>query len=222
MALTIEQHKAAIDAAYPTPPIEWLRQDDHVTFGHEDVATAELTFNRQSYHYLGSHYQEHGEEVWKIRRFLSDEEREAAIGGQVSWYDAKTAFESYWETVCEAQREVLAASAYGKDVVDDQPGDVPVVRLVFLHLGAPAQTTIPLNPGFMDARFEYAATTAISPVTLTATVPLGASVRWLHEHVITIGQAVTLDLHLGGNLVNITVTQSGHRSSNYAIVITRT
>ena len=121
MALTIEQHKAAIDAAYPTPPIEWARQDDHVTFGHEDVATAELTFNRQSYHYLGSHYQEHGEEVWKIRRFLSDEEREAAIGGQVSWYDAKTAFESYWETVCEAQRELLAASAYGKDVVMTSP-----------------------------------------------------------------------------------------------------
>ena len=59
-------------------------------------------------------------------------------------------------------------------------------------------------------------------MTLTATVPLGASVRWLYEHVITIGQAVTIDLHQGGNLVNITVTQSGHRSSNYAYrVITR-
>ena len=90
----------------------------------------------------------------------------------------------------------------------------------FLHLGAPAQTTIPLNPGFIDSRFEYAAETVIQTVTLTATVPLGASVRWLYEHVITIGQAVTIDLHLGGNLVNITVTQSGHRSSNYAIVIT--
>ena len=115
----------------------------------------------------------------------------------------------------------MAASAYGKDVVDDQPGDVPVARLSFLHLGAPAQTTIPINPGFMDERFEYAAETVIQTVTLTATVPLGASVRWLYEHVITIGQAVTIDLHLGGNLVNITVTQSGHRSSNYALVITR-
>ena len=93
--------------------------------------------------------------------------------------------------------------------------------MTFLHLGAPAQTTIPLNPGFIDSRFEYAAETVIQTVTLTATVPLGASVRWLYEHVITIGQAVTIDLHQGGNLVNITVTQSGHRSSNYAIVITR-
>ena len=32
MALTYDQHKAAIDAAYPTPPIEWARQDDHITF----------------------------------------------------------------------------------------------------------------------------------------------------------------------------------------------
>ena len=62
-------------------------------------------------------------------------------------------------------------------------------------------------------RFEYAAETVIQTVTLTATVPLGASVRWLYEHVITIGQAVTIDLHQGGNLVNITVTQSGHRSA---------
>ena len=134
----------------------------------------------------------------------------------------QAAFAAYWEAHCEEQRAILAASAYGKDVVDDTPGETPQVRLAFLHLGAPAQTTIPLNPGFIDSRFEYAAETVIQTVTLTATVPLGASVRWLYEHVITIGQAVTIDLHQGGNLVNITVTQSGHRSSNYAIVITKT
>ena len=27
MALTYDQHKAAIDAAYPTPPIEWKRHE---------------------------------------------------------------------------------------------------------------------------------------------------------------------------------------------------
>ena len=221
MALTFDQHKAAVDTAYPTPPIEWARQDDHVTYGHPEVATVALTFNAVAYHYLGSLYREHGEEVWKIRHVLGDRGRGAVVGGQASWDDAKTAFATYWEAHCEEQRALLAASAYGKDVVDDQPGDTPTVRLAFLHLGAPAQTTIPLNPGFIDSRFEYAAETVIQTVTLTATVPLGASVRWLYEHVITIGQAVTIDLHLGGNLVNITVTQSGHRSSNYAIVITR-
>ena len=221
MALTFDQHKAAVDTAYPTPPIEWARQDNHVTYGHPEVATVELTFNGQPYHYLGSHYREHGEELWKIRHVLDGGGRESVLGGQASWDDAKTAFVTYWEAHCEEQRTILAASAYGKDVVDDQPGDTPTVRLAFLHLGAPAQTTIPLNPGFIDSRFEYAAETVIQTVTLTATVPLGASVRWLYEHVITIGQAVTIDLHLGGNLVNITVTQSGHRSSNYAIVITR-
>ena len=221
MALTYDQHKAAIDAAYPTPPIEWQRQDDHVNFGHHEVATVALAFNAQPFHYLGSHYQEDGGEGWKIRRVLADGGRDALDGRHLSWDDAKTAFATHWEAHCEAQRALLAASAYGKDVVDDQPGDTPTVRLSFLHLGAPAQTTIPLNPGFIDSRFEYAAETVIQTVTLTATVPLGASVRWLYEHVITIGQAVTIDLHQGGNLVNITVTQSGHRSSNYAIVITR-
>ena len=221
MALTIAQHKAAVDAAYPTPPVDWERQDDHVNFGHHEVATVRLTFNTEAHHYLGAHYQEFGEEVWKVRRVWTAGMRETVVGGQVSWDDAKTAFALYWEAHCEAQRNILAASAYGKDVVDDQPGETPQVRMTFLHLGAPAQTTIPLNPGFIDSRFEYAAETVIGTVTLTATVPLGASVRWLYEHVITIGQAVTIDLHQGGNLVNITVTQSGHRSSNYAIVITQ-
>ena len=198
MALTYDQHKAAIDAAYPTPPIDWARQDDHVTFDHHEVATVALTFNARDHHYLGSHYQEGGLEVWKIRRVMADGGRVPAGGVQSSWDDAKTAFVTYWEDHCETQRGLLAASAYGKDVVDDQPGDTPTVRMTFLHLGAPAQNTIPLNPGFIDSRFEYAAETTIQTVTLTATVPLGASVRWLYEHVITIGQAVTIDLHQGG------------------------
>ena len=222
MALTYDQHKAAIDAAYPTPPIVWARQDDHVTFGLHEVASAEMTFNGQRYHYLGAHYRESGEEGWKIRRVRADGGRDRVEGWYVSWDDTKTGFATHWEAHCEEQRALLAASAYGRDVVDDEPGDVPVVRLVSLHLGAPADATIALNPGFLDSRFEYAATTAIETVTLTATIPLGASVRWLHEHVTYIGQAATLDLHVGGNLVNCTVTQSGHRSSNYAIVITRT
>ena len=70
MALTYEQHKAAIDIAYPTPPIDWVRQDDHVTFGTHEVATVELTFNARSYHYLGAHYREHGEEALEDRARL--------------------------------------------------------------------------------------------------------------------------------------------------------
>ena len=223
MALTYDQHKAAIDAAYPTPPIEWARQDDHITFRHHQVAAVQLRFNEEDYHYLGSHWQSGSGEEWKIQRVLPNGESQAAIGVKVSWDDAKTAFVTYWEAHCEEQRAILAASAYGKDVVDDQPGDVPVVRLSFLHVGGAGQPTIPINPGLSDERFEYAATTSLETVTMTATVPIGASVRWLFEHVITIGQTRTVDLLPGAShLVNITVTQSGHRSSNYALVITRT
>ena len=39
MSLTFDQHKAAIDSAYPTPVIDWARQDDHVNFGHYEVAS---------------------------------------------------------------------------------------------------------------------------------------------------------------------------------------
>ena len=40
MSLTFDAHKVAIDLAYPTPPVDWERQDDHVwTFGHHEVAT---------------------------------------------------------------------------------------------------------------------------------------------------------------------------------------
>ena len=223
MSLTYDAHKAAIDAAYPTPPIGWARQDNHVTFAYHEVAVAELTFNAEDYHYLGSHYQEDGEEVWKIRSVVKFGGRGTVVGGHASWDDAKTAFATYWEDHCEEQRAMLAASEYGKDVVDDQPGDVPVVRLSFLHVGGTGQPTIPINPGLSDERFEYAATTNLETVTMTATVPVGASVRWLFEHVITVGQTLTVDLLPGAShLVNITVTQSGHRSSNYALVITRT
>ena len=106
MALTYDQHKAAIDAAYPTPPIEWVRQDDHVTFGLYEVASAELTFNEQSYHYLGAHYRVDGEEGWKIRRFVAFGGRVSLDGWYVSWDDAKTAFATYWEAHCERERVV--------------------------------------------------------------------------------------------------------------------
>ena len=223
MALTYDQHKAAVDTAYPSPPVDWVRQDDHVTFGHHEVATVHLTFNEVTHHYLGVHRHQDGVEDWEILRAQAGGLRQLVVGGHVSWNDAKAAFETYWESHCEEQRRLLAASAYGKDVVDDQPGDTPQVRLSFLHVGGVGQDTIPINPGLSDERFEYAATTTLETVTMTATVPVGASVRWLFEHVITIGQTRTVDLLLGAShLVNITVTQSGHRSSNYALVITRT
>ena len=94
MALTFDQHKAAIDAAYPTPPIEWQRQDDHVNFGHHEVAAVELTFNAEDYHYIGSHWQDAGVEGWRVRRAGLG----AVIAVQVSWDDAKTAFAAYWES----------------------------------------------------------------------------------------------------------------------------
>ena len=47
MALTYDQHKAAIDAAYPTPPVDWVRQDDHVNFGHHEVASVCPGFQRR-------------------------------------------------------------------------------------------------------------------------------------------------------------------------------
>ena len=89
---------------------------------------------------------------------------------------------------------MLAASAYGKDVVDDQPGDVPVVRLSFLHIGGTGQPTIPINPGLSDERFEYAATTSLETVTMNRDrTDWGIGKRWLFEHVITIGQTRTVD-----------------------------
>ena len=113
MALTYDQHKAAIDRAYPTPPIDWARQDDHVTFKHHEVAAVYLSFNAEDYHYLGAHWQSNnsaGGEEWQIRRVLADGERQEAIEVEVSWDDAKTAFAAYWETHCETQRAILAAS----------------------------------------------------------------------------------------------------------------
>ena len=134
MALTIVQHKAA-----STPPIPRRR-----LIGSGRTTTLplgimrwrrSLTFNTETHHYLGAHYQEFGEEVWKVRRVWTAGMRETVVGGQASWDDAKTAFALYWEAHCEAQRHLLAASAYGKDVVDDQPGETPQVRMTFLHLG---------------------------------------------------------------------------------------
>ena len=147
MAQTFDQHKVAIDLAYPTPPVDWERQDDHVNFGHHEVATVRLTFNTETHHYLGAHYQEFGEEVWKVRRVWTAGMRETVVGGQASWDDAKTVFALYWEAHCEAQRNLLAASAYGKDVVDDQPGETPQVRMTFLHLGSAGANDHPAQSG---------------------------------------------------------------------------
>ena len=106
MALTYDQHKAAINAAYPTPPIEWARQDDHITFRPQDVAAAELRFNGEDYHYLGTHWQSSIGEEWQVRRVLDGGTIEFAINVEVSWDDAKSAFETYWEDHCEGQRAI--------------------------------------------------------------------------------------------------------------------
>ena len=95
------------------------------------MASVELAFNAVDFHYLGAHYREGGEELWKIRRVLPNNGRLTVIGGEASWDDAKDAFDTYWEAHCEEQRAILATSAYGKDVVDDQPGESPVARLSF-------------------------------------------------------------------------------------------
>ena len=50
--------------------------------------------------------------MWKVRRVLADRGRETVIGAEASWDDAKAAFETYWEALCEEQRVVLANSAY--------------------------------------------------------------------------------------------------------------
>ena len=136
MSLTYDQHKAAIDAAYPTPPIEWARQDDHITFRQEDVAAAEMRFNGEDYHYLGN--------------ALAIKHWRGMAGAPRSWTAAQFSLPLTWKslgmmprpplrltgkTTVKRQRVLLAISAYGKDVVDDQPGDVPVVRLSFLHIG---------------------------------------------------------------------------------------
>ena len=98
MSDTYQTHKAAIDIAYPTPPIDWARQDDHVTFGQDEVATVEVTFNGHAYHYLGAHRQLDGVEDWEILRVVAGgTKRTRAVGGYASWSDAKAAFEIYWE-----------------------------------------------------------------------------------------------------------------------------
>ena len=69
-----------------------MRQDDHVNFGHHEVATIALTFNAEAHHYLGAHWQLDGAEVWKIRRVMEAGGRQAVTGVQSSWEDTKTAF----------------------------------------------------------------------------------------------------------------------------------
>ena len=100
MALTIEQHKAAVDDAYPTPPVDWARQDDHLNFSLHEVASVRLLFNGQTHLYLGSHWQQDGAERWEISR-RAGRERQIVVRGEVSWGDATAAFETHWEAHCE-------------------------------------------------------------------------------------------------------------------------
>ena len=108
MALTYDQHKAAVDDAYPTPPIEWERQDDHLNYSQHEVASARMLFNGQTHLYLGSHWQLDVDREMGYQPSCGQDERKPVISGEVSWDDAKSAFEPRWEAHCEAQRALLA------------------------------------------------------------------------------------------------------------------
>ena len=98
MSLTYDQHKAAIDAAYPTPPIDWARQDDHVTFALHEVAVVELVSSmRWTITTWGRTTERAAQRFGRSGTSWHTVRRESTGGVQASWDDAKTAFATYWE-----------------------------------------------------------------------------------------------------------------------------
>ena len=90
MALTYDQHKAAIDAAYPTPPVDWVRQDDHVNFGHHEVASPLPWFSTQRITITSARTTKRAAKRFgRFGAFLEDGLRGYAGGVQPSWDDAK-------------------------------------------------------------------------------------------------------------------------------------
>ena len=241
MARTYEEHKTDVDAANPTPAINWYLYRDDLSHEYDDkaVARGELEFgNQRTVYEVHVHGQREALAWYAFSVADPDGARRQRSENHPSWSALSTAFALSWENLCEYQRRQMATFAYVRDVLtDDSIGnapepEVPVEPEVVMSpdalltaVGTPAGTVaLGLAPAFsQQVNGFYAATWNAETLEIEVTRSHNRSiVNWVHGAHEVQGLTPTFTLAVGRNIILAKVSaEDGETQTIYAFIITR-
>ena len=227
-AMTYEQHKAAIDAAMPTPTLTWEGHTDNPAHLHDEqaVAQASADFDGQTYdyevHIVGTTLPYY----WVLYRVNVEDGARVATGTRPhTWAEMKVAAQNSLASTCESvrRRAAIEAHALGVLAADGitailQPG----LKLTGLTASGAAVGNVVLTPVFSADVLTYAGSISLGEITLTATLPTGATIAWAMGETAHTTAAAMFDLTTGENVITATVSAPGHEDTVYTITITKT
>ena len=228
MARTYEEYLVDAIANNPAPPVRWELHDPDVEHDHfENVAAIgryTLPDGEQIYEIEVSGT--NNETLWYVHKVDDPEGPRSQYARFTSW-EAVKQYVSGWAAteIIETQRQI-ATELFVHDLLDDEGISYPVTtplaaRLLGLHMSSSPQLNMVYTPVFSSETLEYAIETSISPVTLTATAPSGATIAWAHGGVTGTMAAFMVALVQGANVITCTVSSEGHSASTYTITITK-
>lgn len=228
MALTYEQHLAAVLAAHPTPTILWHLHRDNPDHAHDDsaIAFAETSFNGYPFEFE-AHAQGAGSDIVWSARWLRQGEgkaREQWTRNDQDWATMKREAQEALQGYCQPRQALMARNALALDLLTDEGllyYEIRPVELTGLHVGSSPQLFIPIAPVFSPDTLAYTATTPISPLTLTATAPEGSEITWAMAGAGTTGPSLMVSIVEGANVVTVTVAAPGHLPTTYTLTITK-
>ena len=227
-AMTYEQHKAAIDAAMPTPTLTWEGHTDNPAhlYDEQAVAQASTDFDGQTYdyevHIVGTTLPYY----WVLYRVNVEDGPRVATGSRPhTWAEMKVVAQNSLASTCESvrRRAAIEAHALGVLAADGimailQPG----LKLTGLTASGAAVGNVVLSPLFSVDVLVYAGSISLGEITLTATLPEGATIAWAMGETAHITAAAMFNLTTGENVITATVSASGHDDTVYTITITKT
>ena len=228
---TYAEHKVVVDAAHPTPSLTWRRSSyDNTEHNHDDYELAHIDVD-----FIGVSHRFRVNAItgvneisgWNIQAADADNRniRGVAYGSAGTWEACKEAFRTSWEAHCERERGYLASEMVAIDILTADGITFPplgAVKLTGLTANAAAIGNIPFTPLFSAGVLAYTATTTIPGLTITAVLPEGATIEWVHGTNAAIATAsASFTLTTGGNVITATVSRPQYTSTTYTLTITR-
>ena len=224
MARTFDEHKADVLAEFPVPAVTWELHDPDVENDHfENVAAlAKVSYKGKEYVYEISVRESHdqveytahyvkGTDAPRVRQFTNSE-----------WPRVREMVNTNLGHYTDGAVDEETIERLAHDVMDDDGLSYPsAVHLTALRMSSSPQQNMVYTPTFSSEVLEYAIQTSITPVTLTAIVPEGATVAWkygLHTGVEEVFTAATVT---GVNVVTCTVSLANYAPTTYTITITK-
>ena len=234
MAQTLEQHKAAVLAANPTPTPTWYLYADHPAHVHDDQAVArfEMSFGGEDFVYeihlqIASTYVTWGARSVQDPFGARDNQRRTYR----TWAEFKVGFLAEWETICGYGRELMAGESLARAVLAEDgitapPAPVATAATATLaglmpHSAWTSDWT--LAPTFAPNTFAYAFNALNDTFVPVAELGFaGQTVFWKHGQDAYVGMVPVITINSGENVITITVVSAdGQNAKTYTLTVTR-